>query len=45
VVQRARHLGVEMPISEAVVALLAGQLSAEAAVARLMARDPVGELY
>lgn len=43
VVQRAASLGVEMPISEAVVALLDGQLSALQAVAALMGREPTGE--
>ena len=43
VVQRARHLGVDMPISEAVVALLDGHLQAREAVAVLMDRDPKGE--
>ena len=40
VVQRARDLGVEMPISEAVVALLDGKLRPEEAVAALMEREP-----
>ena len=44
VVQRARALGVEMPISQAVVALLDGHLSAAQAVAYLMGRDPTVEL-
>lgn len=44
VVQRARHLGVEMPISEAVVALLEGQLQPAQAVSALMGRDPKEEL-
>lgn len=43
VVQRARGLGVEMPISQAVVALLDGQLKPEQAVALLMAREPAPE--
>jgi glycerol-3-phosphate dehydrogenase (NAD(P)+) len=43
VVQRARLLGVDMPISEAVVALLDGQLQPAQAVAALMARDPKDE--
>lgn len=43
VAQRARHLGIEMPITEAVVGLLDGGLSPADAVARLMARDPVAE--
>ncbi|TNF59991.1 MAG: NAD(P)-dependent glycerol-3-phosphate dehydrogenase, partial [Burkholderiales bacterium] len=40
VVQRARSLGVEMPISEAVVALLDGTWRPAEAVAALMGRDP-----
>ena len=44
VVQRARLLGVEMPISEAVVALLDGQLKPAEAVAALMGRGPKGEM-
>ncbi len=43
VVQRARHLGVDMPIAETVVALLDGQLQALDAVTVLMGRDPKGE--
>ena len=43
VVQRARALGIEMPISEAVVALLEGQLQPAQAVAALMGRDPKDE--
>ena len=43
VVQRARHLGVEMPISEGVVALLDGRLRPDEAVAALMEREPKGE--
>lgn len=43
VVQRAQGLGVEMPISEAVVALLDGQLQPAEAVALLMGRDPAHE--
>jgi glycerol-3-phosphate dehydrogenase (NAD(P)+) len=43
VVQRARALGIEMPISEAVVALLEGQLQPAQAVAALMGRDPKEE--
>jgi glycerol-3-phosphate dehydrogenase (NAD(P)+) len=38
VVQRAQALGVDMPISETVVALLDGRLSAAQAVATLMGR-------
>lgn len=40
VVQRARQLGVEMPLAEAVVQLLDGSIEARAAVHRLMERDP-----
>lgn len=43
VVQRARTLRVEMPISEAVVALLDGSLQPAQAVAALMGRDPRDE--
>jgi glycerol-3-phosphate dehydrogenase (NAD(P)+) len=43
VLQRARVLGVDMPITEAVVALLDGRLSAREAVQALMGRDPKGE--
>ena len=43
VVQRARGLGVDMPISEAVVALLEGRLEPAQAVAALMGRDPKDE--
>ena len=39
VVQRARSLGVDMPISEGVVALLAGALQPAQAVAALMGRE------
>ncbi len=42
-VQRARLLGVDMPISEAVVALLEGRLKPAQAVAALMGRDPKQE--
>ena len=45
VVQRAQGLGVEMPISEAVVALLDGQMQPAEAVAALMGRDPATELH
>jgi glycerol-3-phosphate dehydrogenase (NAD(P)+) len=44
VVQRAQGLGVEMPISEAVVALLDGQIQPAEAVAALMGREPGAEL-
>jgi glycerol-3-phosphate dehydrogenase (NAD(P)+) len=40
VVQRARHLGVEMPIAESVVALLDGRVRPAEAVAELMKREP-----
>ena len=40
VVQRARHLGVEMPIAESMLELLDGKLSPEQAVAALMERQP-----
>jgi glycerol-3-phosphate dehydrogenase (NAD(P)+) len=43
VLARACHLGVEMPITETVVALLDGQLPITEAVQHLMARDPRGE--
>ena len=43
VMQRARRLSVDMPITEAVVALLDGRLSAREAVQALMGRDPKGE--
>lgn len=44
VAQRAAHLGVEMPITRAVVALLDGQLTSGEAVAQLMGRGPASEL-
>jgi glycerol-3-phosphate dehydrogenase (NAD(P)+) len=43
VVQRARSLGVEMPIAQAVVDLLDGQLKPDQAVATLMGRGPTAE--
>ena len=43
VVQRADSLGVDMPITSAVVALLDGQLTALQAVAALMEREPTLE--
>jgi glycerol-3-phosphate dehydrogenase (NAD(P)+) len=43
VAQRAAHLGVSMPITEAVVALLDGALSPAEAVAALMGRDATTE--
>ncbi len=43
VAERAVRLGVEMPISNAVVALLGGRLRPAEAVAALMGRDPAAE--
>jgi glycerol-3-phosphate dehydrogenase (NAD(P)+) len=43
VVQRATALGVDMPISQAVVDLLDGRLQSAEVVKRLMARDPRDE--
>lgn len=43
-VRLAERLGIEMPISQAVAAMLDDGLSARDAVARLMARDPREEL-
>lgn len=43
VVQRARALGVNMPIAHCVVALLDGKISAHQAVALLMGREPTAE--
>lgn len=43
VVRRAQALGVEMPIAEAVVALLEGQINPAHAVALLMGRGAKGE--
>jgi glycerol-3-phosphate dehydrogenase (NAD(P)+) len=43
VCRRAEALGVEMPISQAVVAVLEGRLAPREAVARLMARDARAE--
>ena len=43
VVQRAGALGVEMPISASVVALLDARLRPAEAVAALMGREPKGE--
>ena len=45
VAQRARSLGVEMPITEAVVALLDGRVRPSQAVGVLMGRDPVAEVH
>ncbi len=44
VAQRAAVLGVDMPITRAVVALLDGQVSPADAVAQLMGRGPASEL-
>jgi glycerol-3-phosphate dehydrogenase (NAD(P)+) len=43
VVQRAKHLGVDMPIAQAVVALLDGDITPAQAVALLMGRGARGE--
>ena len=43
VLQRAVHLGVTMPITQSVVALLDGQSTLQQAVASLMGRDPASE--
>jgi glycerol-3-phosphate dehydrogenase (NAD(P)+) len=43
VVQRATYLGVDMPVAQAVVALLDGLLSPQQAVADLMGREPTAE--
>ena len=43
VAERAQRLGVDMPITRAVVALLDGQLRPSEAVAQLMGRDPAAE--
>ena len=43
VLQRARAAGVQMPITQAVVALLDGQMLPAQAVAALMGRDPANE--
>jgi len=43
IARRAAQLGVEMPITECVVALLDGRLKPSDAVAALMNRDPKGE--
>ncbi len=45
VAQRARLLGIEMPITAAVVDLLEGRLRPDEAVAALMGRDPVAEMH
>ncbi len=44
VVQRAAGLGIEMPISQGVVALLDGKVTPAQAVAALMGREPIAEL-
>jgi glycerol-3-phosphate dehydrogenase (NAD(P)+) len=43
VVQRARSLGVDMPIAQCVVALLDGAIAPAQAVAMLMGREPTAE--
>ena len=40
VIRRARELSVDMPITEAVCAVLAGRLAPQAALEQLLARDP-----
>ena len=45
VAQRAGQLGIEMPITAAVVDLLEGRLRPDEAVAALMGRDPVAEMH
>ena len=45
VAQRARSMGVGMPITQAVVDLLDGRLQPAEAVAVLMGRDPVAETH
>lgn len=40
VVQRARHLGIDMPIARSVVALLDGRMRPDEAVVDLMGREP-----
>ncbi|MDO8347499.1 MAG: NAD(P)H-dependent glycerol-3-phosphate dehydrogenase [Rugosibacter sp.] len=43
VARRAQALGIEMPITEAVVAVLAGRIAPREAVLQLMAREPRNE--
>jgi glycerol-3-phosphate dehydrogenase (NAD(P)+) len=43
VLQRAQHLGVDMPITQCVVALLDGQMQPAQVVAALMGREPTTE--
>ena len=43
VLQRAQKLGVEMPITEATVALLDGSMSVRDVVGALMGREPRAE--
>ena len=45
VARRARLLGVDMPITEAVVALLDGSLKPQEALVQLMSREPVPEQH
>lgn len=44
VARRAAHLGIDMPITRAAVALLDGEITPAAAVALLMGRGPAAEL-
>jgi glycerol-3-phosphate dehydrogenase (NAD(P)+) len=43
VVQRARQVGVEMPIAEGVLDLLDGKMRPDQAVAMLMEREPAAD--
>lgn len=45
VARRARQLGVDMPITDAVVALLDGSLTPQEALVQLMSREPVAEQH
>lgn len=45
VLARAQSLGVEMPITQCVVALLAGEIDAQQAVSLLMGREPGREFF
>ena len=44
VLQRAQHLGVDMPITQCVVALLDGQMQPAQVVTALMGREPTTEV-
>jgi glycerol-3-phosphate dehydrogenase (NAD(P)+) len=43
VARRATELGIDMPITRAVAAVLDGRITPRAAVEQLMARDPTHE--